>query len=408
MGAQPKAAWSVGVLTIVLLAPGVWSQQQRPGPEGASAQAPTSRPARAEAPGERQDVRDAVASPDLLGGSIRVNVRQTGGGVHLAAADYQGAKGHAVGPWTLPNGKLMLDAVDATASDTALTSDTVNFEASWSDPQGNTYAVHCHQVVPTGLYPVFGGVVTNHILYRASAADTSVLSAEFAYVAFWGIGDVLKNGQIMDRHVAVQGALTEGVGPESDRPAATTGKRFHVIVPPWQCAPGQKVFVAHEVHTGLVLPSGRELPFWHVVFDDPQVRAVRFAAARRTGFTTGTREARGLVPSDPNRGGGAPVVVEMTNTLRYMPRDVTVTSGQEVEWRNTSGLTHTVTCDPALAGHPQDVQLPPGAEPFNSGSIPPGNTFRYTFRGPGQYKYFCIPHEYAGMVGTVLVQGRVP
>jgi plastocyanin len=30
---------------------------------------------------------------------------------------------------------------------------------------------------------------------------------------------------------------------------------------------------------------------------------------------------------------------------------------------------------------------------------------RHTFDVPGTYQYFCIPHEMAGMTGTVVVTG---
>jgi plastocyanin len=32
-----------------------------------------------------------------------------------------------------------------------------------------------------------------------------------------------------------------------------------------------------------------------------------------------------------------------------------------------------------------------------------GDDFTHTFETVGEYAYFCIPHERAGMVGTVVV-----
>lgn len=96
-------------------------------------------------------------------------------------------------------------------------------------------------------------------------------------------------------------------------------------------------------------------------------------------------------------------VVEMTNSLEYIPSQITVRVGDTVEWRNTSDLVHTVTADPSLARNEEHVQLPPGAEEFNSGDIPPGESFRHTFETAGMYEYFCIPHEMRGMLGSVVV-----
>ncbi|WP_162913018.1 plastocyanin/azurin family copper-binding protein [Rhodospirillaceae bacterium SYSU D60014] len=97
-------------------------------------------------------------------------------------------------------------------------------------------------------------------------------------------------------------------------------------------------------------------------------------------------------------------VVEMTNGLNFSPDEITLPAGGTVEWRNTSFFTHTITVDPARASNPDDVRLPPGAEPFDSGEIPAGEVFRRRFTTPGTYRYVCIPHEGMGMIGTITVE----
>jgi len=96
--------------------------------------------------------------------------------------------------------------------------------------------------------------------------------------------------------------------------------------------------------------------------------------------------------------------VTMTNDLGFAPPRITIKAGQTVEWRNDSFLVHTVTADPKLAADQKDVALPAGAKVFNSGSVQPKATFRHTFTVAGTYRYFCIPHEAAGMVGEVIVK----
>ncbi len=96
--------------------------------------------------------------------------------------------------------------------------------------------------------------------------------------------------------------------------------------------------------------------------------------------------------------------VGMTNDLRFDPETVRIQAGETVTWRNTSDVMHTVTADKDLASDPSHVQLPEGAEPFNSGNLQPGESFSRTFSVPGTYKYFCIPHESQGMLGTVIVE----
>lgn len=99
-------------------------------------------------------------------------------------------------------------------------------------------------------------------------------------------------------------------------------------------------------------------------------------------------------------------VVDMTTTLNFTPNSLTLIAGQTVEWRNKSIMDHTVTADPRLAKNPANAALPAGARPFNSGSIKPGQVYRRTFTVPGDYRYFCIPHEGRGMVATLRVRLR--
>ncbi len=63
----------------------------------------------------------------------------------------------------------------------------------------------------------------------------------------------------------------------------------------------------------------------------------------------------------------------------------------------------TVTDDPSKAANSADALLPSGAQPWDSGTIDPARTYTHTFDVPGTYKYFCQPHEAAGMAGTIVV-----
>jgi plastocyanin len=109
----------------------------------------------------------------------------------------------------------------------------------------------------------------------------------------------------------------------------------------------------------------------------------------------------------PNAAAAAPkpVVVKMSDEpARYLPSPVTVKVGQPVQWINTGQVVHTVTLVPEDAQNPKDVSEPKGAETFDSGFMAPGGTFTHTFKVPGTYRYFCVPHEKAGMVGEVVVK----
>lgn len=95
----------------------------------------------------------------------------------------------------------------------------------------------------------------------------------------------------------------------------------------------------------------------------------------------------------------AGAVVMMTDSFEFDPRAVTIHAGEAVEWRNASRFKHSVAADPKLG----DAALPPGAQPFASGDLNPGATFRQVLSVPGKYRYFCTSHEGVGMTGTVTV-----
>jgi plastocyanin len=95
--------------------------------------------------------------------------------------------------------------------------------------------------------------------------------------------------------------------------------------------------------------------------------------------------------------------VNMTDSLTFDPADVTISKGGTVTWKNTGATVHTAD-DPRKASSPADASLPSGAKAWNSGDVQPGGSWSYTFDTAGTYKYFCTPHESAGMVGTITVK----
>ena len=97
------------------------------------------------------------------------------------------------------------------------------------------------------------------------------------------------------------------------------------------------------------------------------------------------------------------IVVQMNDQLRFTPTEITIKAGDTVEWRNIGLIPHTVTTDPKRAPSSRNIELPDGAEAFDSGWVTAGQSFRYTFGEPGVYRYICLPHEQARMVGTVIV-----
>ena len=95
----------------------------------------------------------------------------------------------------------------------------------------------------------------------------------------------------------------------------------------------------------------------------------------------------------------------------FQPNRLEVASGATVEWVNDSDVPHTVT---AYQDH-----IPDDASYFASGDfeseraarnevagglVDPGDTYLHTFEAPGQYAYYCIPHESGGMTAEIVVE----
>ena len=101
-----------------------------------------------------------------------------------------------------------------------------------------------------------------------------------------------------------------------------------------------------------------------------------------------------------------PVVIRMEDAPMggfFEPERITVAAGTTVQWKNVGEQPHDATSDPGRALRAGDAANPAGAKPFDSGLLSPGQSFSYTFAVPGTYKYVCLPHEFGGMTGEVIV-----
>jgi plastocyanin len=74
-------------------------------------------------------------------------------------------------------------------------------------------------------------------------------------------------------------------------------------------------------------------------------------------------------------------------SLSFQPNRIEVTAGTTVTWTNKDPLEHSVTAVDRS---------------FDSGLIPSGGTWRYTFTRPGTYQFYCQPHPF--MKGVVIVR----
>ena len=99
------------------------------------------------------------------------------------------------------------------------------------------------------------------------------------------------------------------------------------------------------------------------------------------------------------------IVVQMLDTPpSFQPVRTMIKAGDTIEWKNSGAQLHHVTTDPSAALKKADVSNPPGAKPFDSGFLKPGESFSETFSVPGTYKYTCAVHETKGMSGEIVVE----
>ena len=117
-----------------------------------------------------------------------------------------------------------------------------------------------------------------------------------------------------------------------------------------------------------------------------------------------SKDAHGDHPEDTKSTNANVHTVRMVSEdggFHFEPHIVHVEPGDTVRWVLESGR-HTATSYDPSNGTP--LRIPEGANGWDSGMLSEsGETFEKTFQIEGVYDYFCVPHEGAGMIGTVVV-----
>ncbi|MFB6077861.1 MAG: plastocyanin/azurin family copper-binding protein [Halarchaeum sp.] len=141
------------------------------------------------------------------------------------------------------------------------------------------------------------------------------------------------------------------------------------------------------------------------------------------GRLAGTLALAGLAGCGGNGGDGdstssssgsasSSVTVEMTDDLTFEPKIAHVAAGGTVTWKNVGVVPHSVTAygdgipsDAAYfaSGGFESESAAVKAYP-EEGALGEDETYSHTFDVPGTYRYYCIPHESAGMKGTIVVE----
>lgn len=102
--------------------------------------------------------------------------------------------------------------------------------------------------------------------------------------------------------------------------------------------------------------------------------------------------ALGLLLSGSSLGAALQAAEPVTHTVKidavnYGPKSLTIQAGDTVVWINQDLFPHTVTAEDGS---------------FDSGDIPGGKSWTYTFSEKGDVPYKCIYHK--AMVGSLRVE----
>lgn len=140
--------------------------------------------------------------------------------------------------------------------------------------------------------------------------------------------------------------------------------------------------------------------------------------AAPVGESSGSSESS---ESDPELSGGPNVVaspadadhvVEM-EAVAFTPNELTVQTGDTVEFRHVGGEAHTVFAYGdqipgdatywASGGFESQQAAEAGWEEAE-GAVQSGQSYVHTFETAGEHAYYCAPHEAAGMTGRIVVE----
>lgn len=230
-----------------------------------------------------------------------------------------------------------------------------------------------------------------------------VMAGGRAFSAFSG-GEaetaVLAGGRLrLHRYVAVAGDVARVLGADAPDAAWSAGLQLEIPYTPHSLS-------LHVSNAGTTTLQGSTIGgderLWGFEFTVPLTLSRYFGSSSPTASSSAGRSDDGT-PGAP-AAAARNVVVEMDNRLRFLPDTVRIRAGETVVWRNTSDIVHTVTADPERAARAENVALPVGAAPFDSGDMVPGAEFSHRFEVAGEYRYVCLPHELAAMVGVVFVE----
>lgn len=217
--------------------------------------------------------------PVRFGGPLTIELSHAGGGLYAFRPDDGGADPRAPSSdrfFTMYDARVSARIIDRTPFDARGSRDEALIEASWRDGRGTTYGVRCCSELGGAdrRHPTFGGVLTNHLVHGATGIGSDMLPTTWAWVAVWGIGELLVDGQVVESGVPVRLMVTERTRDDDLRRVADgkidpTQRQLELVVEPLRR--GEQGWTPSALNTGYASSDG-PLPYWHVLFPHFRVR----------------------------------------------------------------------------------------------------------------------------------------
>lgn len=309
------------------------------------------------------------------------------------------------------NGRIVTGHLDITYKDrqpydlpgNPNTADGVDLNVEFTDPDGNQY-----KLVVTKLYqPPFpgfqagGGVITDAWIHGNTGTDSPLFPTIFTYGAFWGIGKIIINGQMVQDDMWIHVMTTQNVRDRdyhfvtSERLPLMPDETFsgqihhtHVIVRPIKITSDGPQF--EPVKTAFTLPNGMKQPFIHVMFEQDTIVKDDFKD-----WTPQTVQAQDKtqLSNTSSQTTQNEITIE-AKEFSMSPSNATVNKGEvTILYKNIGHVAHSFVI---------------GDLGIKVDAIRPGETttIKFTANQSGSFEFWCgVPgHKAAGMHGILNVK----
>ncbi len=188
--------------------------------------------------------------------------------------------------WEAAAGDATVRVVDRTASAGKETEDEIEATFTFESPDGE----HDSRVEVTKPLPMmpdhenFGGVGLDVTIHGRTGIGTKLVPQLFAPIAFWGIGELYIDDEMVSDNRLVHFMATQRVrDPEGDyelvfdEGVIRDEVHGHLVLPPVTVTPDGPV--DGPIATGVMLENGKEQPFLHVLYEDVETLTIEAAAA---------------------------------------------------------------------------------------------------------------------------------